>query len=92
MCSSDLSSFEVPELFNWIQDKGSVPYSNLEDKGMLETFNMGIGLILVIDPASLESVSRVLTKFGEEIIMLGRIEKSGGRLAHERIHCITRTS
>ena len=37
------SAWEVPPLFRWLQDAGSVP-----DADMLRTFNMGIGLILVV--------------------------------------------
>lgn len=88
----DLRSIEIPELFQWIQDEGSVPFTDLKEKGMLETFNMGVGLILVLDPASLDYVTNALKKLGEEIFILGHVEKSGGRLSHERIHCITRSS
>jgi phosphoribosylformylglycinamidine cyclo-ligase len=38
----DLSSWEVPPIFRWLQGAGGVP---LDD--MLRTFNMGIGLIAV---------------------------------------------
>ena len=66
--------------------------TDLKEKGMPETFNMGVGFILVLDPASLDYVTNALKKLGEEIFILGHVEKSGGRLSHERIHCITRTS
>ncbi|XP_031496793.1 phosphoribosylformylglycinamidine cyclo-ligase, chloroplastic [Nymphaea colorata] len=48
-------SWEVPPIFKWIQEKGGV-----EDAEMRRTFNMGIGMVLVVSP---EASSRIL---GEE--------------------------
>ena len=41
-CSIDPASFEVPELFRFIQKKGEIP-----EREMFSVFNMGIGLVLV---------------------------------------------
>ena len=38
----DLSAWEVPPLFHWLQQSGDVPIDD-----MMRTFNMGIGLIIV---------------------------------------------
>ncbi len=37
---------EIPPLFRWLRESG-----NLDRESMLETFNLGIGMIAVIDPA-----------------------------------------
>lgn len=51
----DASSWTVPPLFEWIRDRG-----NVERKEMHRVFNMGVGMILVVDPARSSSVlSRV---------------------------------
>jgi phosphoribosylformylglycinamidine cyclo-ligase len=42
----DLSTWERPRVFDWLQRSGQVPFDD-----MLRTFNMGIGLILVTAPA-----------------------------------------
>ncbi len=39
----DIASWEVPPLFRWLQENGQVPVDD-----MYRTFNMGIGLILVV--------------------------------------------
>jgi phosphoribosylformylglycinamidine cyclo-ligase len=42
----DSKSWEVPALFQWLQKAGVI-----HSEDMLEAFNMGIGMILVVDPA-----------------------------------------
>ena len=41
-----VGSYEVPPMFQWLQKAGNVP---LDD--MRRTFNMGVGIIMVVDPA-----------------------------------------
>jgi len=49
------SSWNVPKIFRLIQNKG-----NLEDKEMYHTFNMGIGMVLIIKPEfTREIISRL---------------------------------
>jgi len=43
-CHIDVDSFEVPDLFRFIQKKGRIP-----EKEMFSVFNMGIGMILVCE-------------------------------------------
>jgi phosphoribosylformylglycinamidine cyclo-ligase len=57
----DLSTWEVPPLFGWLQDAGGVPADD-----MMRTFNMGIGLILVVSRDHAEA-------------MLGELAARGGR-------------
>ncbi len=44
-------SWPVPEVFKLIQNKG-----NIEDKEMYHTLNMGIGMVLIIDPKNVKSI------------------------------------
>ena len=55
-----VSSWTVPPVFTWLQDKGRVP-----DDDMLRTFNMGIGLIMAV---AAEHAEQVKTTVGGEII------------------------
>jgi phosphoribosylformylglycinamidine cyclo-ligase len=48
-------AWKVPEVFKEIQKRGNVP-----EKEMWRTFNMGIGLVIVIRPDSLELAKKVL--------------------------------
>ncbi|WJX47491.1 Phosphoribosylformylglycinamidine cyclo-ligase, chloroplastic/mitochondrial, variant 2 [Trifolium repens] len=45
-------SWEVPIVFKWLQEAG-----NIEDSEMRRTFNMGIGMVLVVSP---EAANRIL--------------------------------
>jgi phosphoribosylformylglycinamidine cyclo-ligase len=56
----DLAAWTVPPIFRWLQDSGGVPQDD-----MLRTFNMGIGLILVIPAGQADDVVRALAEAGE---------------------------
>lgn len=56
------NSWKVPEIFKLIQQKGGIA-----DSEMFRTFNMGIGLILVVDKADLLSKLKGSVKIGEVI-------------------------
>jgi phosphoribosylformylglycinamidine cyclo-ligase len=43
------NSWQIPALFQWLQSEGEVPETD-----MFNTFNMGIGLAVVVDPAKVE--------------------------------------
>ena len=64
----DWSSWEVPEIFNLIQKTGVI-----ENEEMRKVFNMGIGLIAIVDEndlSKLKSISRILN---EEMFVIGKI-------------------
>ncbi len=48
------SSYEVPPLFQWLMKAGNVP---LDD--MRRTFTMGVGMIMVVDPAKAAEVQKL---------------------------------
>ena len=67
----DLSAWEVPALFAWLQESGGVP---LDD--MLRTFNMGIGLVLVVARANADTVLDDLAAHGtRDARVIGEIVK-----------------
>jgi phosphoribosylformylglycinamidine cyclo-ligase len=55
-----LGSWEIPALFRWLARAGAVP-----DEDMLRTFNMGLGLILVVAPGDADAVIAALRAGGE---------------------------
>ena len=55
-----LDTWDAPALFRWLEQAGSVPHED-----MLRTFNMGIGLILVVADADAAAVLRSLEQSGE---------------------------
>jgi phosphoribosylformylglycinamidine cyclo-ligase len=69
----DRGAWQVPRLFTWLQQAGSVP-----DDDMLRTFNMGIGLILAVSAEDADWVLKDLRAAGEsEAAVIGGIAEGG---------------
>jgi phosphoribosylformylglycinamidine cyclo-ligase len=66
-------SWEVPPLFRLIQKGGDVP-----DEEMVRTFNMGIGMVVVVAPGDLHDVEHSLERRGEPSFVIGRVVAGAG--------------
>ncbi len=55
-----IGAWDVPPIFRWLGAAGSVPQED-----MFRTFNMGIGLILVVAPSDADGVVRAVADAGE---------------------------
>jgi len=66
-------SYKVPPIFRLMQRLG-----NIEDKEMYNTFNMGIGLVLVVSKKDGEAIMEELSALGESPVLLGSIAKGEG--------------
>ena len=64
----DLSNYQVPEVFNLIGEWG-----DLDKKEMYSTFNMGIGMVLVIDPKDEKKTLEILDSLEESYFILGQV-------------------
>ncbi len=64
----DLDRIAVPPVFGWLARAGGVA-----EREMLRTFNCGIGMVLVVDPAGEAAVIEALVAAGETVTPLGRI-------------------
>lgn len=62
---------EVPPVFRLIQVLGSI-----DEKEMYQTFNMGLGMVIVIEPSAKEKVLGILSSQGGMII--GEVKKGKG--------------
>ena len=62
----DKNSYEVPAIFKLMQEKG-----NISEHDMYNTFNMGIGMMLVVDKADAEKTVEILKANGEEAFIIG---------------------
>lgn len=62
------NSYEVPYLFHLMQEKGSV-----DEHVMYNTYNMGIGMMLAVDPADAKKTVRAAENAGERAFVIGRI-------------------
>ena len=63
-----LGGWPVPPIFELIAKHGRVPQDD-----MLRTFNMGVGMLLVVRERDLDAVARVLRSKHEEFWQIGRI-------------------
>ena len=53
-------------MFEWLQEVGGVPESD-----MRRTFNLGIGMVLIVEPARAKDVLAMLTAGGESAFQIG---------------------
>ena len=67
------SAWRVPPLFRLIQKGG-----NVSDDEMLRTFNMGIGMVVVVAPADLHDVEHSLERRGETSSVIGSVVAGSG--------------
>jgi phosphoribosylformylglycinamidine cyclo-ligase len=61
-------SWEIPALFRLIQTGGGV-----DDAEMFRTFNMGIGMVVVVAPGDLHEVEHSLERRGENAFVIGSV-------------------
>ena len=64
----DWAAWNLPPVFNLIQEMGGIP-----DEEMRRTFNLGIGLILVVDKSDVDVVVAALEEKSQKPIVLGEI-------------------
>ncbi len=70
-------SWENLPIFHLIQDLGQV-----EEAEMYRTFNMGLGMILVVDRDGMGTVARELERAGESYVLVGEIGKGEGKVRY----------
>ncbi len=66
----DLSSFDVPPIFDLIKKTG-----NIEDTMMYNTFNMGLGMVLAVDKNDVDATVKAINESGEKAFVVGHIEE-----------------
>jgi phosphoribosylformylglycinamidine cyclo-ligase len=64
----DSSAWQRPPIFEVVRELGDVPMDE-----MYRTFNMGLGLVLIVSPYYADSVMRQLRRQGEEPVAVGRV-------------------
>lgn len=62
-------SYEVPPVFRLLQKKGGI-----EEKMMYNTYNMGIGMVLAVDPEDVDKTVEAIKAAGEEPYVIGNVE------------------
>ncbi len=70
-------SWEIPPVFRFIQERGRVAPAE-----MLRTFNMGIGMILVVGQDELTTVEAHLGRRDERYALLGEVRAGEGKVVY----------
>ena len=62
-------SYEVPAIFKLLAEKGGI-----EEEMMYNTYNMGIGMVLAVDPSNVDTVMKAVREAGEIPYVIGYTE------------------
>ena len=62
-------SYDIPPIFALMQKKGEI-----EDQMMYNTFNMGLGMVIAVDPADAEATLKAIEASGEKAWIVGSAE------------------
>ncbi|PCJ18091.1 MAG: phosphoribosylformylglycinamidine cyclo-ligase [SAR86 cluster bacterium] len=64
----NLDSWVIPEIFNWLQEKG-----NVTDQEMYRTFNCGLGMIICVSSEQAQQTLDVLNQESEQAFIIGSV-------------------
>ena len=68
----DVGTWELPEVFRWLKKVG-----NVSSAEMARAFNVGVGMVLVVEAAEAEGVRKVLEGAGERVYSVGKLVERG---------------
>ena len=63
------NSYEVPAIFKLLADKG-----NIDEHMMYNTYNMGIGMVVAIDPADTDKTLAAIEAAGDKAYVIGEVK------------------
>ncbi|WP_078551364.1 phosphoribosylformylglycinamidine cyclo-ligase [Bacillus alkalicellulosilyticus] len=66
-------SWDIPEIFSFIAEQG-----NIAEKDLFSTFNMGIGMAIVVSENEVEEVLAELQAQGEKASVIGKVKTGDG--------------
>ena len=66
-------SWEIPFIFRFLQEEGEV-----DEAEMFRVFNLGIGMVVVVDERLVEKALKILEGEGEKAYVIGHIEEGEG--------------
>ena len=62
-------SYEVPAIFKLMAEKGDIA-----EEMMYNTFNMGLGMVLAVDPADVDKTMEAIREAGDVPYVVGHVE------------------
>ncbi|MDO4290926.1 MAG: phosphoribosylformylglycinamidine cyclo-ligase [Eggerthellaceae bacterium] len=73
----DLGTWPVPSVVKYVCDAAA-----LSEAEALKTFNMGLGLVLIVDPAQADAVEAACAAAGETTYRVGRVVSGAGEVEY----------
>jgi phosphoribosylformylglycinamidine cyclo-ligase len=70
----DAAHWPAQPIFEYLRKLGNIP-----DEDYRRTFNLGLGMVLVVSEAKIGFVSQILKKLGEPFYQIGRVVEHSGR-------------
>jgi phosphoribosylformylglycinamidine cyclo-ligase len=64
-------AWEIPPIFTFLKEKGNIP-----EEEMFQTFNNGIGMVLIVKAKETEEVLGRIQSMGEKVFLIGEIGKA----------------
>jgi len=69
------NSWEIPPIFQWLQKMGNVP-----DLAMFDTFNMGVGFVLIVSPEDADQTINYFTNQKLIVNVIGEVMEGKGEV------------
>ncbi|HXG57793.1 MAG TPA: phosphoribosylformylglycinamidine cyclo-ligase [Thermoanaerobaculia bacterium] len=73
-----LGSWPVLPLFRLLYEKGQVDRDE-----MLRVFNMGIGMVVIVEAGQVDAVSKHFTRIGQRFYFVGNVVKGSGKVVYD---------
>ena len=67
----DKSAIKIPTIFSYLMETGNIP-----ERDMYNTYNMGVGMSMIVSPETAETAIAALKAAGEDAYVIGEIVKS----------------
>ena len=74
------NSYEVPAIFKLMAEKG-----NVDEHMMYNTYNMGLGMIVAVDPADVDKTMEAMRSAGDRPYVVGKIIDGEKGVIHVKI-------
>ncbi len=73
----ELGTWPVPAIAKFVCEA-----AHLDEAEALKTFNMGLGMVLIVDPERADELERIMAEAGEKTYRVGRIVAGEGRVRY----------
>lgn len=73
----EVGTWTMPPIIPWV-----CKAAHLDETEALKTFNMGVGMILVVDPSQADAVKQTLEEEGETVFNVGKIVAGSGEVSY----------